>query len=181
MTRPQSPLARSVILAAALLLAAASVALAQNSKSAAPSPDAPAQNAIEGIDVSTEGGKVTLRLKLKEALANPPANFSLVNPPRIAFDFPNTVNAMGKSAVDINEGDVKSARIGESGGRTRLVLSLGKSVKYTAAVEGQNVVITLQGAAGPVATAPTEATTHFAEAKPAPQPHSVRNIEFKRR
>jgi type IV pilus assembly protein PilQ len=180
MTRPQPPLARSAILAVALLLAAGSVALAQNTKSAAPSQDAPAQNAIEGIDVSTEGGKVTLRLKLKDALANPPANFSLVNPPRIAFDFPNTVNAMGKSAVDINEGDVKSARIGESGGRTRLVLSLGKSLKYTAAVEGQNVVITLQGAAGPTAGAPTEATTHFAEAKPAPQPHSVRNIEFKR-
>jgi len=180
MTRSQPPLVRSVILAAALLLAAASVALAQNSKSAAPSPDAPGQNAIEGIDVSSEGGKVTLRLKLKDPLANPPANFSLVNPPRIAFDFPNTVNAMGKSAVDINEGDVKSARIGESGGRTRLVLSLGKSLKYNAAVEGQNVVITLQGATGSAAAAPAEATTHFAEAKPTPQPHSVRNIEFKR-
>ena len=180
MTRPQPPLARSAMLAATLLLVAASVALAQNSKGTAPSQDAPAQNAIEGIDVNTEGGKVTLRLKLRDALASPPANFSLVNPPRIAFDFPNTVNASGKSAVDINEGDVKSARIGESGGRTRLVLSLGKSLKYNAVVEGQNVVITMQGATGSAAAVPTETTTHFAEAKPAPQPHSVRNIEFKR-
>jgi type IV pilus assembly protein PilQ len=182
MMRLQPPLARSVVLAASLLLAAASAAVAQNTaKNPAPAPDAPGQNAIEGLDVSADGGKVTLKLKLKDALANPPANFSLVNPPRIAFDFPNTVNALGRSAQDINEGDVKSVRIGESGGRTRLVLSLNKSLKYNATVDGQNLVITLQGAtgAGATATAPAE-PTHFADAKPAPQPHTLRNIEFKR-
>jgi type IV pilus assembly protein PilQ len=129
--------------------------------------------------VSPETGKVTIKLKLKDALANPPANFSLVNPPRVAFDFPNTLNALGKSVVDINEGDVKSLRIGESGGRTRLVLSLNKSLKYDATVDGQTVVITLKSAPAVSAGAPAE-PTHFAEAKPAPQPHSVRNIEFKR-
>jgi type IV pilus assembly protein PilQ len=180
MMRLQPPLARPVVLAALLLLVAASAAIAQNTaKNPTPAPDAPGQNAIEGLDVSADGGKVTLKLKLKDALANPPANFSLVNPPRIAFDFPNTVNALGKNALDINEGDVKSVRIGESGGRTRLVLSLNKSMKYNATVEGQNLVITLQGAAGATAAAPAE-PTHFADAKPAPQPHSVRNIEFKR-
>ncbi len=112
-------------------------------------------------------------------LANPPANFSLVNPPRVAFDFPNTVNALGKTVEDINEGDVKSVRIGESGGRTRLVLSLNKSLKYDATVDGQTVVITLKGATAGTAAAAAE-PTHFADAKPAPQPHSVRNIDFKR-
>ncbi len=181
MMRLQPPLTRSVVLAASLLLVAASAAFAQNTAKnpTTPAPDAPGQNALEGLDVSAESGKVTLKLKLKDALANPPANFSLVNPPRIAFDFPNTVNALGKSALDINEGDVKSVRIGESGGRTRLVLSLNKSLKYNATVEGQNLVITLQGATGATAAAPAE-PTHFADAKPAPQPHSVRNIEFKR-
>jgi type IV pilus assembly protein PilQ len=174
------PLASFVVLAASLLLAGTSATLAQNgTKTATPSPSTPGQNAIEGLDVSPEAGKVTLRLKLKDPLANPPANFSLVNPPRVAFDFPNTVNALGKTSVDINEGDVKSVRIGESGGRTRLVLSLNKSLKYDATVEGQTVVITLKGATG--ATAPAAAEpTHFADAKPTPQPHSVRNIEFKR-
>ena len=172
-------LASSIVLAASLLLTGAGVTLAQNgTKTATPGPSAPGQNAIEGLDVSPEAGKVTIKLKLKDPLANPPANFSLVNPPRIAFDFPNTVNALGKTAVDINEGDVKSIRIGESGGRTRLVLSLNKSLKYDATVEGQTVVITLKGATG--ATAAAAEPTHFADAKPTPQPHSVRNIEFKR-
>ncbi|HTS55768.1 MAG TPA: type IV pilus secretin PilQ, partial [Burkholderiales bacterium] len=180
MMRLQRSFARSVMLTASLALIAANAAIAQNSgKNPAPAQEAPGQNALEGLDVSAEGGKVVLKLKLKDALANPPANFSLINPPRIAFDFPNTANALGKSVVDINEGDVKSARIGESGGRTRLVLSLNKSLKYNATLEGQNLVITLQGATGATAAAPAE-PTHFADAKPTPQPHSVRNIEFKR-
>jgi type IV pilus assembly protein PilQ len=173
-------LVNSVVLAASLLLVGAGAVFAQNAaKTATPTPSASGQNAIEGLDVSPETGKVTIKLKLKDALASPPANFSLVNPPRVAFDFPNTLNALGKSVVDINEGDVKSLRIGESGGRTRLVLSLNKSLKYDATVDGQTVVITLKSAPAVSAGAPAE-PTHFAEAKPAPQPHSVRNIEFKR-
>ena len=173
-------LVNSIVLTASLLLVGAGATLAQNgTKTATPAPSTPGQNAIEGLDVSPEAGKVTIKLKLKDPLGNPPANFSLVNPPRVAFDFPNTVNALGKTAVDINEGDVKSVRIGESGGRTRLVLSLNKSLKYDTTVEGQTVVITLKGATGATAAAAAE-PTHFADAKPTPQPHSVRNIEFKR-
>jgi type IV pilus assembly protein PilQ len=183
--RPQLMLARPVVLAASLLLFGAIAAFAQNgAKTAAPgqdgaNPNAPGQNAVEGLDVSTESGKVILKFKMKEGLANPPASFSLANPPRIAFDFPNTVNALGKSAQDVNENDVKSIRIGESGGRTRVVLNLNRSLKYNAMLEGQNVVITLQAATSASAAAPAE-PTHFADAKPAAQPHSVRNVDFKR-
>ena len=64
---------------------------------------------------------------------------------------------------------------------TRLVLNLNKSLKYDATVEGQTVVITLQSCATAAATLRLAAEpTHFADAKPAPQPHSVRNIDFKR-
>jgi len=172
-----SPRALSAVVAVSLLLVSIAT-LAQNGGKTSPAPEAaPGQNAIEGLDVSPETGKVVIKLKFKEPLTNAPANFSLINPPRVAFDFPNTVNALGKTAVDINEGDVKSLRIGESSGRTRLVLNLNKSLKYDATVEGQTVVITLKG--GGTTTAVAE-PTHFADAKPAPQPHSVRNIEFKR-
>jgi type IV pilus assembly protein PilQ len=181
--RMQPLLAGLATLAASLWLGAAPVAAQNGAKPAASSPNAagqstPGQNAVEGLDVTSEsGGRITIKLKLKDPLANPPASFSLANPPRVAFDFPNTVNALGKNAQDVNENDVKSVRIGESSGRTRVVLNLNRSVKYNAAVEGNNVVITLQSAAA--SAAPAE-QTHFAEAKPAAQPHSVRNIDFKR-
>jgi type IV pilus assembly protein PilQ len=191
MMRPQVLLARSVALWSVVLLLGAPTGHAQNGSKNAPTPaptaqapDAAGQNAIEGLDVTTESGKVIVKLKLKEPMASVPASFSLANPPRVAFDFPNTVNALGRSAQEVNENDVKSVRIGEGGGRARLVLNLGRSLKYSAAVEGRNVVITLQSASAaggaPAAAAATAEQTHFADAKPAGQPHSVRSIDFKR-
>ena len=175
----QPLLARSIALAAALVLLGAMPAFAQNGAKAPPAAPPSGQNAVEGLDVTPETGKITIKVKLKEALANPPPSFSLANPPRIAFDFLNTVNALGKSSQDVNESEVKSIRIGESGGRTRVVLNLNRSLKYNAAVEGQNVVITLTSATAATSAAPAE-PTHFADAKPTAQPHSVRNIDFKR-
>src|SRR5690242_10440764 len=192
MMRPQILLNRALALCTCALLLGAAAGHAQNDKktpgsgaATAQAQDATGQNAIEGLDVSTESGKVIVKLKMKDALANPPARFSLANPPRVAFDFPNTVNALGRSAQDVNENDVKSVRIGEGGGRSRVVLNLGRSLKYNAAVDGKNVVITLQSAqaaagASPVTASPAAEQTHFADAKPAGQPHSVRNIDFKR-
>ena len=191
MMRPHDLFARSVALWSVVLLLGSATGHAQNGSKNAPAPtptaqaqDATGQNAIEGLDVSTESGKVLIKVKLKEPMANAPASFSLANPPRVAFDFPNTVNALGRSAQDVNENDVKSVRIGEGGGRSRVVLNLNRSLKYNATVDGHTVVITLQSGSAAAGAAPAAATaaeqTHFADAKPAPQPHSVRNIDFKR-
>jgi type IV pilus assembly protein PilQ len=195
MMRPQVLLVRAIALWSAVLLLGTATGHAQNGSKNAPAtaqaPEAAAQNAIEGLDVSTESGKVIVKLKLKEPMAAPPASFSLANPPRVAFDFPGTVNALGRSAQEVNENDVKSVRIGESAGRSRVVLNLGRSLKYNAAVDGRNVVITLQSASAagggaaaaappPGAAAAPAETAHFADAKPMGQPHSVRAIDFKR-
>jgi type IV pilus assembly protein PilQ len=191
MMRPQVLLTRALALWSAVLLLGTATGYAQNGSKNAPAPastaqaqDTAGQNAIEGLDVSTESGKVIVKLKMKEPMASAPASFSLANPPRVAFDFPNTLNALGRSAQEVNENDVKSVRVGESGGRSRVVLNLGRTLKYTAAVDGHNVVITLQSAsaaaAGAATPAPVAEQTHFADAKPAQQAHSVRNIDFKR-
>ena len=43
---------------------------------------APAGNVIQSIDVSTQAGSVTVKLGFKEAPTNPPAAFTVNNPPR---------------------------------------------------------------------------------------------------
>jgi type IV pilus assembly protein PilQ len=169
---------RTLFLVRALLLGAAAALLAPAAPAAVepPSGALPAQNALETLDVTSEGGKVIVRMKLKDALVNPPAGFSLSNPPRVAFDLPNTVNALGKVSQDYKEGVLRSVRIGQTPGRSRVVLNLDKAVRFNTALEGQTVVVTLQAAA---AAAPVE-PTHFAEGKTAAQPHSVRAIDFRR-
>ncbi|MGH8665024.1 MAG: type IV pilus secretin PilQ [Burkholderiales bacterium] len=135
-------------------------------------------NRIEAIDVaSQQAGQVLLKVTLAQPMANPPAGFSINNPPRIALDFPNTVNALGRNSQDVSEGDLRSLNIVQVGSRTRLVLNLSRALSFETKVEGKDLLVTLQ-------TAPTAAASgsvsHFAESKPGTQKHSVRDIDFRR-
>jgi type IV pilus assembly protein PilQ len=97
------------------------------------------------------------------------------NPPRIAFDFPDTANGLGKTSQDVNQGDLRTIRLGQSSGRTRVVFNLVKMVKYTSKVEGNTVIVTLTGNA-----AAGEGATTFAEPKANAETHAVRDIDFRR-
>ncbi len=136
-----------------------------------------ASNSIEALDVSSNAGKITVKLTFKEPLQAPPVGFTITNPPRISFDFPNTRNGLGKATQEINEGDLKAIRIGQATGRTRVVFNLLRSLKYDAQLDGKNLVIALEGEAQ---TTTSGTTTHFADNKPTSQPHTVRDIDFRR-
>ena len=103
-------------------------------------------NSINSVNVGTQqGGAIVVRVTLKQPLANPPAGFTINNPPRIAFDFPDTANALGKNTQEVGEGDLRNMNIVQSGGRTRIVMNLSRPLTYDTKVEGNNVLITLQG------------------------------------
>lgn len=156
----------------ALLACASGTALAQAA--------AAAKNAIESIDVSSlQGGKVLVKVNFKDALPAVPAGFTVTNPPRIAIDLPNTVNAMGKNAVDVSESDVKSINIVEVANRTRLVLNLARSLNFTSALEGKTLIVTIEGAPAGTAKAATQ-VTKFAEAAPGETRQNLRDIDFRR-
>jgi type IV pilus assembly protein PilQ len=137
-------------------------------------------NKIENIDFSSlSGGRVNIRIKLKEPMTNPPAGFTLNNPARIALDFPNTANGLGKNNVSSEQGALKSVSLAQAKDRTRMVLNLTKSVGYNTTVNGNEVLISLQGSE---ATAGVNATneTRFAEARASNQAHSISNVDFAR-
>ena len=140
----------------------------------------PAQaNGIEGITVAgQQGGNIVVKITLRQPLANPPAGFTINNPPRIAFDFPDTENALGKTAQEVGDGDLRNMNIVQAGGRTRLVMNLAKPLGYDTKVDGKTVLITLQTSAP--ATAASAVTSHFAEAKPDDTRHTLRDISFRR-
>ncbi len=139
----------------------------------------PAGNVIQSMDVSTQAGAVTVRFGFKDAPINPPAAFTVNNPPRVAFDFPATSNGLGKSSQDVNQGDLRTIRLGQSGGRTRVVFNLAKMVKYDARIDGNSVIITLEGGAV-AASAATNSSTAFAQPKASDEGHAVRDIDFRR-
>ena len=136
-------------------------------------------NSIEGIDVSpSTGGRVIVKVTLKQAPVSPPAGFSVSNPPRIAFDFLNTANALGRNAQDVNEGDLRSLNVVQAGDRTRLVLNLARASGYDTQIDGRTLLITLQGAAA--AASPSGVTTHFAEPRAGDTRHALRDVDFRR-
>ncbi len=138
-----------------------------------------AQNNIEKISHSVlQGGKIEVRVTLKQPLTSPPAGFTTNNPPRIALDFPGTGNALGKNSVEVGEGTLRTLNIVQAGNRTRLVMNLAKPVSYETRMEGNNLIIALQGAVNSVST--TNETTRFAEGGGATQKHSVNDIDFRR-
>src|SRR5689334_15566095 len=94
-------------------------------------------NAIEAINVSpVAGGKTVVKVTLRQAPTAAPAGFTINNPPRIAFDFPNTASALGRSTQDVGEGELRSINVVQAGDRTRLVLNLSRSSSYDTQIEG---------------------------------------------
>lgn len=141
-----------------------------------------AGNRIEAMEVAEQGGSIFVRLTLKDPLAAPPASFSVANPARIAFDFPSTGNALGRSVQTIEQGDLRSANIVQAGDRTRVVLNLVKMTPYETRIDGRSVIIALTPVStNAVSTSVSQAYANFAEAKPvAAGGTSIRDINFRR-
>ena len=95
-----------------------------------------ADNAIQSINSSQQAGSEVIRIEMTEPLAAIPAGFTVQAPPRIAIDLPGVTNGLGKSSVDINQGNLRSVNIAQSGDRTRLVLNLKAPAGYHAQIEG---------------------------------------------
>jgi type IV pilus assembly protein PilQ len=165
-------------LAALALVLAAPVAWAQG----------PAKNAVESINFSSiQGGKIIVKVGLREPLAMVPQGFAVTNPPRIAIDLPDTVNALNRNQIDAGEGDLKSVSIVQTASRTRLVMNLARNLTYTQAIDGRQLVVTIDGSqvsssSAAVSTAPSSAPTVFAEAPAAGSNvrYNLRDVDFRR-
>ena len=141
-------------------------------------PAAWAQTQIRAINTSQQAGVDVVRIELSEPLAAVPTGFTVQTPPRIAIDLPGVVNATGRNQMDINQGNLRSAAVAQSGERSRLVLNLRQASNYTAKLEGNALVLVLGNAGGAVAQSPSE-PVHFAQSMNA-APQSLRDIDFRR-
>ncbi len=135
-------------------------------------------NAIEALNIAAQGGRVIVRVTTKQPLIAAPASFTVNQPARIAFDFPGTANALGRTSQEINEGELRSMSMVQVGDRTRMVLNLRNMVAYETQVEGNVLNVVLTPTPAPAARAAGRAE-RFAEGV-ADAKHSIRNIDFRR-
>lgn len=135
-------------------------------------------NSIESMNVAQQGGVINVKLNFKEALLALPAGFSVAKPARVAFDFPNMTNGLGRASQTFNEGDLRSANIVQVEGRTRLVFNLNKSMSYTSTIDGRSLLLALTPSAQ--ADSATQQAMNFAEIRPSQALNSIRDIAFRR-
>lgn len=120
-----------------------------------------AQNAIEAVTSSIQSGSEVIRIDLTQPLAAPPTGFAIQTPARIALDFPGVTNAIGRSAIDVNQGNLRSVNVVQAGDRTRLVLNLKQATAYKTEIQGKSLLVSLEPVAGPALVA--SAQSAFAE------------------
>jgi len=138
-------------------------------------------NSLDSINVSkASSGRTIIRFTLKAPLANPPAGFAIANPPRIALDFPDTSNGLGKTVQDVGDPALRSVNVVQAGNRTRVVFNLNKPQTYETQIEGNTVVVTLADQPGATATVEAPVVSRFAEARPGETQHALRDVDFRR-
>ncbi|MFP5411278.1 MAG: AMIN domain-containing protein, partial [Gammaproteobacteria bacterium] len=139
----------------------------------------PTANAVESVETTTlPGGKVLVRVNMKQPLTATPAGFTVGNPPRIALDLPDTGNAIGRNTVEANLGPLSSVNVVQAGTRTRVVLNLSQSSEYDTRLEGKSLLVSLGGVGA--GEAPVNVTPQFAEAGPGKVRHGIRDVDFRR-
>ena len=104
---------------------------------------AQAQTTIEAVTGSIQSGVEVVRIDLSQPLAAVPTGFTIQSPARIALDFPGISNGMGRSTVEINQGNLKSVTIVQAGDRTRVVLNLKQATAYKAQIQGKSLLVVL--------------------------------------
>ena len=109
-----------------------------------------------------QGGAEVLRIEFSEPQTELPTGFAVQTPARIALDFPGVTNASGRSLVEINQGNVKSAHIVEAGERSRIVLNLKQATTYRAELHGKAVLVLLDSVTS-AARVPAGPSAVFAE------------------
>jgi type IV pilus assembly protein PilQ len=136
-------------------------------------------NSIDAVSVAKgSSGRTVVKFTLKAPLANPPAGFAITDPPRIALDFPDTVNGLGRTAQDVGDPSLRSLNVVQAGARTRVVFNLNKPQSYETRLEGNVVYVTLTEQAGATVQGPV--VSRFAEARPGEVTHALRDIDFRR-
>ncbi|MGQ0708532.1 MAG: type IV pilus secretin PilQ [Rhodoferax sp.] len=153
-------------LSAVFLLGAASpVAMAQEAMS------------IESVTGTVQGGGEIVKIELNKALQSVPAGFVIRQPARIAIDFPGVSNALGRSTVDVNQGNLRSISVVQVAERTRVVVNLKLPTTYKAQINGTTLLVYLDPVVQEAGAG--AAPSMFAPAQ-AKETRPLKDIDFRR-
>ena len=125
---------------------------------------------LQAVDISPlAGNRLQLRFRFSEPLTAPPSTFTINEPARIVLDFLGTRNGLETRQKTINIGVADKISVLEGADRTRASLNLAKLVPYKVEMQGDSVLLTLEGA-GTAAKRTPAPSAPAAVAAAAPKP-----------
>ena len=102
-----------------------------------------AATVVNQVSVSDEGDQLRFILDTDSPPAEPTV-FTTDQPARIVVELPDTTSAVSAGTVPVGIGPVRSYMAVSTGGRTRLVVDLSRSVGYNVDVDGNRVVLSVE-------------------------------------
>lgn len=137
---------------------------------------AQAQNAMQAVTSSMQSGAEVIRIDFAQPLDALPTGFAVQEPARIALDFADVTNAVGRSTVEINQGNLRSVNVVQAGERTRLILNLKQATAYQTEIQGNSLLVSLEPVTGAAMT--PAAPSAFAE-DPNRDMLPLRDVDFR--
>ncbi|MBO4329217.1 MAG: type IV pilus secretin PilQ family protein [Rhodocyclaceae bacterium] len=141
-------------------------------------------NRIVGLEAAPQGDKQFVRIRMAQPLSAVPPSFSVAQPARIAFDFANTSNHLGRNQQAINLGNLETANIVQVGDRTRVVLNVRRLMAYETKLEGNDLLVVLGGETATVPMVPSPQIVPNSVVSKAPagmvQGKAVEDVNFRR-
>ena len=101
-------------------------------------------NSIRKVQTRAEGSALIVQIEMESDVSANPGTWSIVEPPRIVLDFPETTNKTGSNTESVAMGDIKSLNIVQTDQLTRLVLNLYRTAQYSIDSKGRNVVVRIE-------------------------------------
>ena len=141
------------------------------------------ENSIESISANQQGSNVIVKIAMKNPVQKPPIGFSITSPARIALDFAGTGSSMKAPMQEVGIGDVRSVNIVQAGERSRLVFNLNRPLNYATAVDGNTVIVTIDGSGGVPRAVNASGVPVQQAAAPVGAPGgkpAIRDIDFRR-
>jgi type IV pilus assembly protein PilQ len=136
-------------------------------------------NLIKEITFGRISGGRTQIIIIMDSPPAEPATFVTKNPSRIAMDFFNTKNGMGKNTIAANEGILHSINTVEVADRTRVVLNLDQNATYKSEITDNGLTITLDPDAVTKVSNNTSKQMKFTSSA-SNRAHSIKSIDFRR-
>lgn len=103
---------------------------------------------LQRVQTRVEGNSTLVQIEFDQQIPQRSGTWSIVEPPRLVLDFPETSNGTGLTHEAVASGEIKSYNVAQTDAQTRLVLNLYRPTQYTVEKRDRTLLVRLEQRGG---------------------------------